>query len=257
MRSRIPWATPFPRRDRASRIGAMTAPQVTRGLHSVREVALAFGAGVASFAVVSLTVVAIGPDVLVACLGVAYLVAFAAVFRRWGVAYAVPVAMAGLVAYDWFQFPPTHPREFPSAGDLANLGAYLAAAVLFGQLPSYARRRADVSEAARGKLADEQAALRRVATLVAHGVPAEELFAAVAAEAGELLDVDATHIGRYEADGRVVGAGSWSRHGDHLPPGTRVERDDDSVTWTVQRTGRPARADDYSAATGAVPTLLR
>jgi PAS domain S-box-containing protein len=50
-------------------------------------------------------------------------------------------------------------------------------------------------------LADEQAALRRVATLVAQGVSATEVFDAVAAEMCELLGADSTHLLRYESDG--------------------------------------------------------
>src|SRR4030081_589463 len=61
-------------------------------------------------------------------------------------------------------------------------------------------------------LADEQAALRRVATLVAQGVSATEVFDAVAAEMCELLGADSTHLLRYESDGTAtVVAGN----GDH------------------------------------------
>jgi GAF domain len=44
--------------------------------------------------------------------------------------------------------------------------------------------------------ADEQAALRRVATLVARAAPPEEVFAAVAAEVGRLLEVDVALLSR-------------------------------------------------------------
>src|ERR1700751_939509 len=50
------------------------------------------------------------------------------------------------------------------------------------------------------QLADEQAALRRGATLVARGAPADQLFAAVTEEAGGLLPVDFAGLGRYESD---------------------------------------------------------
>jgi hypothetical protein len=45
------------------------------------------------------------------------------------------------------------------------------------------------------RLAAEQAALRRVAVLVAQAAPPEEVFAAVTAEAGWLLDADVAHGG--------------------------------------------------------------
>ncbi len=65
------------------------------------------------------------------------------------------------------------------------------------------------------RLADEQAALRRVATLVARGVPPPDVFAAVAHEVGLLLGVDATHMARYELDGTATGVAAWSLAGDH------------------------------------------
>ena len=60
--------------------------------------------------------------------------------------------------------------------------------------------------------AKEQAALRRVATLVAGGASPEEVFAAVAAEAGGLRGAGLTAVGRYEPDG-VATLGAWSSDG--------------------------------------------
>ena len=53
-------------------------------------------------------------------------------------------------------------------------------------------------------LAEEQAALRRVATLVARGVPTEEVFAAVTEEAARLLSVEYAYLGRYEPDATLT-----------------------------------------------------
>ena len=60
-------------------------------------------------------------------------------------------------------------------------------------------------------LAEEQAALRRVATLVARGAPQEELFAAVAEEVGRLLSVANVAMGRYESDGAMTIVATWVR----------------------------------------------
>jgi GAF domain-containing protein len=54
------------------------------------------------------------------------------------------------------------------------------------------------------RLADEQAALRRVATLVAEGAEAEALFSTVAEEIAHVLDVPTVTIGRYEGDASIV-----------------------------------------------------
>ncbi len=91
------------------------------------------------------------------------------------------------------------------------------------------------------RLAEEQAALRRVATLVARGVPPPEVFGAVAREVGLLLGVDATHMARYELDGTATGVAAWSPAGDRIPVGTRVDTEGESIVGIVLRTGRPAR----------------
>jgi PAS domain S-box-containing protein len=106
------------------------------------------------------------------------------------------------------------------------------------------------------RLAEEQAGLRRVATLVARGVPPAEVFEAVAREAGQLLGVDAMHMGRYD-DGAAISVAGWSRAGDHLPVGTRVEFDGTNVASLVLQSGGPARIDGYSAASGATAERLR
>jgi PAS domain S-box-containing protein len=107
------------------------------------------------------------------------------------------------------------------------------------------------------QLAEEQSALRRVATLVARGVPASELFAAVAREVGLLLGVDITHMGRYEADGSAIGVASWSRTGDELTVGMRSPIDDENVSASIWRTGRPARMNSYDDPASPVTATLR
>jgi PAS domain S-box-containing protein len=107
------------------------------------------------------------------------------------------------------------------------------------------------------RLADEQAALRRVATLVARGVPPPDVFAAVANEVGVLLGVDATHMARYELDGTATGVAAWSLAGDHKPVGTRVNTEGESIVGIVSRTGRPARMNSYENASGPAAALGR
>jgi len=107
------------------------------------------------------------------------------------------------------------------------------------------------------RLAGEQAALRRVATLVARAVPPAEVFAAVTREVGELLDVDSTHMGRYERDGTVTGVASWSRVGANMPLGSRPVVEGGSVTADVVRTGRPARIDSYEGVAGPIAEVMR
>jgi PAS domain S-box-containing protein len=93
------------------------------------------------------------------------------------------------------------------------------------------RRRA---EAELERLAGEQAALRRVATLVARGVPAAEVFSAVAEEVARLLDAQATTIGRLEPDGRMAIVASSGTAVEELPVGSRLDASE-SLGRTVQR----------------------
>ncbi len=90
-------------------------------------------------------------------------------------------------------------------------------------------------------LAEEQAALRRVATLVARGVPPEEVFAAVVEEAGRLFSVEYVAMGRYEPDGTLTIVAGSSRAGDHFPVGSRWALGGKNLATLVFETGRPAR----------------
>ena len=97
----------------------------------------------------------------------------------------------------------------------------------------------------------EHAALRRIAALLARSVPPEEVFEAVVDEVRSLMDVEAAGLVRYEADktGTVVAV---SAEADALValPGDKLSTEGRSVTALVLRTGRPARIDDYTKATG-------
>ncbi|MDA0167097.1 GAF domain-containing protein [Solirubrobacter ginsenosidimutans] len=110
------------------------------------------------------------------------------------------------------------------------------------------------------RLADEQAALRRVATLVARQASQADVFAGIAEELGEVLGVHEIRMFRYDAGPTptAVVVGNWgSRRDDVLPIGDRQPLDGDNVTGLVFRTRRPARLDDYSRASGPLAERLR
>jgi signal transduction histidine kinase len=103
------------------------------------------------------------------------------------------------------------------------------------------------------RLADEHAALRRVATLVARESPPGAIFAAVAEEVGRLLDVEAIMIVRYEDRGAAQVMASWGEPDAAVPVGTHVSPGDHGLTSMVRRTARPARIDDHACATATSP----
>jgi signal transduction histidine kinase len=106
-------------------------------------------------------------------------------------------------------------------------------------------------------LADEQAALRRVATLVARVAPPGEVFDAVAMEVGKLLDTDITVVGRYDADGAATATGSWSASPGGVPVGTRSAVGGRNVLTLVAETERPARVDGYEDGSGEAAEIAR
>jgi PAS domain S-box-containing protein len=105
-------------------------------------------------------------------------------------------------------------------------------------------------------LADQQAALRRVATLVAQETATDAVFTAVTREVGQVLGVDAAQLGRYDPDGTVVSVAQWGQY-PGVPLGARFPLDGDSVSARVLRTGLAARMDSYHGVPGVIAATLR
>ena len=105
-------------------------------------------------------------------------------------------------------------------------------------------------------LLDEQAALRRVATLVAQATPPEKVFPAVSEEVARLLGVDGTRMMRYEADGTVtIMAGSGEPA--IIPAGTRIALEGRNIAALVRSTSTPARVDSFADAPGPLAAIHR
>jgi signal transduction histidine kinase len=106
------------------------------------------------------------------------------------------------------------------------------------------------------RLAEEQAALRHVATLVAsQGTPAE-IFATVAEEVARLLHAERGVTCRYETDGSMTVTAFWTSEGRPIAVGTRVALDGDSVSARVQRSGQPSRMDSYEGVSNPIVDLV-
>ncbi|HEX7144473.1 MAG TPA: GAF domain-containing protein [Gaiellaceae bacterium] len=107
------------------------------------------------------------------------------------------------------------------------------------------------------RLVEEQAALRRVATLVASGAPSAEVFSAVAQEVAQVMHLPMVGVYRYDSDGLMTVIATWSDRPHVLHPGTRWPLDGQSMLAQVQRTGRPARVEDYTDLPGALAAGAR
>jgi signal transduction histidine kinase len=112
------------------------------------------------------------------------------------------------------------------------------------------------SRAGLARLAEQQAALRRVATLVARGVPPEDVFEAVTEEVVHLLGLDSAAMSRYESDGTMSTVTISGRLKDVLPVGRRWSLGGKNVSTLVFETGRPARIDSYADATDDLSVAL-
>jgi signal transduction histidine kinase len=123
----------------------------------------------------------------------------------------------------------------------------------FSELVATAIANAESREAL-GRLADEQATLQRMATLVAKGAPPVAIFSAVSEEVGRLLGSDTAAVARFEHDPPAIVVVGVGHSIPGIPVGTRSELDDALASAEVYRTGRSARIDarDWASASGPI-----
>ena len=110
----------------------------------------------------------------------------------------------------------------------------------------------ETSEADLRRLVEQQAALRRVATLVAQAEPPARVFEAVTREVGLLFGADLARLERFEADGTVTGVAGWGSGESELAVGTRLALEGLSIAALVRETGEPARVDSFADSPGAI-----
>jgi signal transduction histidine kinase len=153
---------------------------------------------------------------------------------------AAPIVVEGIV-WGAITVSDAHQRLPSDAeGRLAAFTELVATAIANAE----SRTELAVSEARAHDLAREQAALRRVATLVAKGASSDELFSAVANVVAGIFDVPVVGIHRYEADGTVTTLGIAGE--TSLTVGMRLRVTDEGIAAMMLSTGGPARIDDFA-----------
>ena len=235
----------------------MTAPGFP-WQHTMRGLLL----GTAGIAAATAVIFGLHQVVPVSTLAGLYVLPVLPVAVGWGAGLALIVAVGSALAFDFFFFPPLFTLTPTDTHIEAILVISGVTAIVVSELASRVRRRTSEAESlAREvqRVAEEQAALRLVATLVAQAAPPEDVFAAVSAEAGRVLHADLAGLGRYESDGGETVVGAWSRTGAPAPfnVGTRVELGGRNMATLVFESGRPARIDDYAGASGKAADLAR
>jgi hypothetical protein len=106
----------------------------------------------------------------------------------------------------------------------------------------------------------DQAALRRLATLVARGAEPARVFEAVVNEMRRCASADTAGLWRYESNNEMTKLAAAEHPGLQLakwPVGTRSPIDGSTLAGIVQRTGRPARMDNYENSTGSLAARIR
>src|SRR3954453_15111070 len=106
------------------------------------------------------------------------------------------------------------------------------------------------------QLAQEQAGLRRVATLVAQDAPPSELFDAVPREGGTLPGGDFAGLARFDGNA-VVAVGVWAADGEHppVPPCWRMQEGDPATT--IARVRKAVRWGDWTNVPGPLAEFIR
>ena len=168
--------------------------------------------------------------------------------HSWGfrAALGVPITVDGRL-WGVMAVGPTREERLPTDAE-AQLAAFTE---LMGTAIANAQARVELRH-----YADEQAALRRVATLVANGAPSREVFAAVTEETGRLMSADFASMSRYDDDGMATAVGVWNSTSLPLPvvAGDRFSLRGRNAITLVFQTGQPARID-ASESSGTIADL--
>jgi signal transduction histidine kinase len=199
--------------------------------------------------------------------GVVYLLGVLVVSTRWGFGLATLMSVGSAIGFDYLRMPPG--GIFPTgAQDAVAFVVFLLVALSANTLAGLARTRAAEADQRRREadaaaerarvLAKQQAALRRIAILIAHGVPSSEVSSAVANELSRCLGVAHSALLRYEADGAsVLLAGLHEPRLTKKPVGKRFSIEGENIPAMVFRTGHPARMDSHDNARGSAAAHIR
>jgi signal transduction histidine kinase len=199
--------------------------------------------------------------------GIVFLLGVLVVSARWGFGLALLTTLASAVVYLQVHLGgdgllPTDVR------DAIPVAVFLAVALLANVMGQQIRLRAAEAEHGRceamaaadrvRELAEQQAALRRVATQIAERKSPSQVLTTVANEVATVLRVYNAALVRYENDGSAVIVAARDEAGlKKMPVGARLTLEGDNVAGLVLRTGLPARINSHDNARGSAAALIR
>ncbi|MDT7731720.1 MAG: hypothetical protein QOK45_1973 [Mycobacterium sp.] len=132
--------------------------------------------------------------------GVVYLLGALVVAIGWGTGLAAVTSVVSALAWGYFRDWPNDSFDPTSLRNWVVIGVFLVVTLMANSLAGVARARAAEAE----RSAERQAALRRVATAVAQGIPPQDVFSTVTTELAHALRVTHSALFRYEPDGSAV-----------------------------------------------------
>ena len=201
--------------------------------------------------------------------GVIFLLGILVVSTVWGLRLGALTTLATAAVYVFFHHLQTGGSILAAANDWVAIGVFLIVALSAATLAGIARLRAREADRRRQEveashdelrvLAEHQAALRRVATLVARGANPSEVFAAVSDELAHCLHAVNAGLLRYEPDGSGYVVDVQYEPGiTNMPAaGERLPLAGDDVGALVLRTGRAARIDSHDGVIGPEAERIR
>ena len=172
-------------------------------------------------------------------------------FGPVGAATAVAVASV-LTVWNTAQGSGPFVRESITHSVLASQ-LFVAVAALTSLVLAAVSAERSASEEAQRALTAEQAALRRVATLVAGEAASQRVFEQVTVEAAQTLGASAASLARFDPDDTVTFVGAWSRSGTlAFPVGSNMSLDGAGVLAAVRESGEPHRIQRYDDLAGPI-----
>jgi signal transduction histidine kinase len=186
--------------------------------------------------------------------GAIFLLGVLVVSAGWSFGLAIATSVVSALVYLYFHL---------EGGDslAPALFVFLPLALLANVLAGQARLRAAESEQRRREadaLAAQQAALRRVATLVARGADPSDVYPVAVAELARGLDVEHVTLIEFAPDGNCIVLATRDAPGrKKFDVGERLALDSDSIALRILRTGVTARIDDYTAVDGIIASRIR
>src|SRR5262245_33702245 len=151
----------------------------------MKRIATGLLASAVAVAAVTAAIELLKQHVPVLSLGVLYLFAVLAIAVWYGLAWALVVSVASMLAFNWFHLPPVHTFTLADSQNWFALAVYLATAVVVSDLAARARRRAAAAE----QRESESALLAELATELLRGRDLDEELEQIAARTAAILGV--------------------------------------------------------------------